>query len=134
MLMPLLRFLPVVENGWTWSDEDKAQWQPGPSLVQQFYAKWRGATLPEHTSLPYEIEVGLHEDGTPLLPFHAHATSESRILITKTYEDIFHRLLDLRRVDKSTGGAVITGQPGTGTFNGMTRSCICECRPQLTKT
>lgn len=118
MLMSRLFFLPVVENGWIWSDEDKAQWQPGPSSVQEFYAKWRGATLPDHTSLPYEIEVGLHEDGTPLLPFHAHDTAETRILITKTYEDIFHRLLDLRRVGKSSMGAVITGQPGTGTFKG----------------
>jgi len=56
-------------------------------------------------------------EGLPLLPFHGASTSQNRILVIKLYNDIFNRLLHLRQFDSGANrGAVLTGQPGTGTF------------------
>lgn len=111
----------VVENGWTWPEEDKANWYAAPNRIQEFYTKWRGATLPEPeaTAHPYEIEVGLSQSGKPLLQFHSLKTAGSRILVPRSYDEFFHRLMHLRQRDLgSRKGAVITGQPGTGMFRG----------------
>ena len=49
------------------------------------------------------------------LPFHAAETSENRILIIKSCNNMYNRLLQLRQVDSGTNrGVVLTGQPGTG--------------------
>jgi len=57
----------------------------------------------------------MNEKGKPLLPFRPDDTSENRILVTKSYDDTFYRLLHLRQRDRGKRrGAVLTGQPGTG--------------------
>jgi len=57
----------------------------------------------------------MNEKGKPLLPFRPDDTSENRILVTKSYDDTFHRLLNLRQRDRGKRrGVVLTGQPGTG--------------------
>jgi hypothetical protein len=54
-------------------------------------------------------------NGNPLLPWNAYQTVENQILITKSYDEIFHYLLLLRQKDMGdTRGAVLTGQPGAG--------------------
>lgn len=64
---------------------------------------------------PYVLELGVDLDGAPLLPFHGDDTTGNRILVTKAYEEMFYRILRLRKMDKGTRrGVVITGQPGIG--------------------
>jgi len=61
------------------------------------------------------LELGVNPKGNPLLPFHGGDTFKNRILVTKSYENMFYRLLRLREEDKGDAkGAVITGQPGVG--------------------
>jgi len=58
-------------------------------------------------------------EGLSLLPFLGASTSQNRILVIKPYNDTFNRLLSLRQFDHGANrGAVLTGQPGTGTFLG----------------
>jgi len=57
----------------------------------------------------------MNKEGEPPPPFRPNDTSGARILITKSYNDVFHRLLHLRQKDfGASRGAVLTGQPGTG--------------------
>jgi len=60
------------------------------------------------------LDLGVNSDGNSLLSFHED-TFKGQILVTKSYENMFYRLLRLRKVDKGNAkGAVITGQPGVG--------------------
>ena len=90
---------------------------------QQFYKKWDKKSSHSEfleTKFPYELSLGAHEPppgadlkGLPLLPFRSEIMSGDKIVVTKSYDDMFHRLVDLR--NKTYGrGAVITGQPGIG--------------------
>ena len=66
---------------------------------------------------PYVLQLGVNSDGDSLLPFRSGDTFRGQILVTKSYEKMFYRLLRLRRNDEGkTKGAVITGQPGVGAF------------------
>jgi len=58
---------------------------------------------------PYELSFGV-PDSNFVSP------SGNLILVTKEFDIMLHRLLDLRERDKwgDARGAVITGQPGTG--------------------
>lgn len=81
---------------------------------QQFYDYWRGppASSEFRDTFPYTLGLGVDA----ILPFNSHDTSENRIVVTKSYDDMFHRLLRLRRRDYGRSkGAVLTGQPGIGT-------------------
>ena len=61
------------------------------------------------------LKLGVDPEGDSLPPFHDGDTSENRILVTKSYDNMFYRLLWLRQRDKrDTKGAVVTGQPGVG--------------------
>ena len=62
---------------------------------------------------PYELSIGANENARPLLPLQPKSTSESRILVTKAYNDMLHRLLRIRMSGNKTG-AVLIGQPGIG--------------------
>jgi len=76
--------------------------------------RWRDSSTSSHPPepLPYVLELGVDQGGKP---FRAGNTSGDRILITKSYEDMFYRLLHIRQYDKGGGrGAVLTGQPGIG--------------------
>jgi len=85
---------------------------------QQFYEHWRGnenSTGSKFSNtFPYKLSLGKRPNGAPLLPFHPRV-SEDRILVTISYERMFHRLLRLRKIDtEKSRGAVLTGQPGIG--------------------
>ena len=82
---------------------------------QQFYKYWKDHFADHdysNSKFPYSLSLG--KDGT-YLPFRLDSTSGGRILVTKSYDDMFHRLLRLRESDKGDKkGAVVTGQPGIG--------------------
>jgi len=81
----------------------------------EFYGHWHGDTERSKEFLnnfPYVLSL---KRGKTLLPFYPESTSRNKILVTKAYDDMFHRLLRLRVEDKGTKkGAVIAGQPGVG--------------------
>ena len=82
---------------------------------QQFYEKWDDESSSSHfrDTFPYKLSLGVDQYGGSLLPFRDASTLGGKILVTKSYDDMFHRLLRLR--NKYYGrGAVITGQPGIG--------------------
>jgi len=88
---------------------------------QQFYERWRDGPKDfkfddkPDDRFPYVLDLGVDPEGNSLLPFHDGDTSGNRILVTKSYENMFYRLLSLRQEDKGNArGAVITGQPGVG--------------------
>ena len=80
---------------------------------QQFYELWRKSSGSEFDKTPpYELPLEVNGYGRPLLPFCSSATLEGRVLVTKSYEDIFQRILRCRK--GTAGGVVLNGQPGTG--------------------
>ena len=80
---------------------------------QQFCELWRGSSGSEFDrEPPYELPLGVDKYNSPLLPFCSSDTLEGRVLVTKSYEDIFQRILHYRK--KTAGGVVLNGQPGTG--------------------
>ncbi len=94
--------ITLPDNEWTWSDTDKGKWDVNIDEYQQFYGLWRdGSAGPNFLSLfPYKLSLGVDGKGA------------SRILITKSYDDMYHRLMHLRQNDKGNAkGAVLTGQP-----------------------
>ena len=86
-------------------------------MWQQFYDRWRNSsTRPAFSKkFPYVLELGADSKGEPLLPFYSGGTTGNRILVTKSYDDMRDRLLQLRQYDLGNKrGVVLTGQPGTG--------------------
>ena len=85
---------------------------------QDFYKHWRNNPTRSEEFLrkfPYQLSLGMDSDGRSLLPFHSKMTSEGKIVVTKSYDNMRLRLLCLRQEDEgSNKGAVITGQPGSG--------------------
>ena len=82
---------------------------------QKFYEKWddESSSSKFRKEFPYELSLGTDQYGRSLLPFRDGSISGDKIVVTKSYDDMFHRLLRLR--NKPYGrGAVITGQPGIG--------------------
>ena len=82
---------------------------------QKFYEKWddESSSFKFGKEFPYELSLGTDKYGRSLLPFRNGSISGDKILVTKSYYDMFQRLLRLRNED-SGRGAVITGQPGIG--------------------
>jgi hypothetical protein len=94
-------------------------WEVVTDSWQQFYEHWHNsfASSKFRNSFLYISELGVNPEGKSLLPFNADDTSEGRIVITESYNDMFRRILYLRKVDKGNArGVVLTGQPGTGAF------------------
>ena len=86
-------------------------------MWQEFYDLWRNSsTRPTFSErFPYVLELGASSKGVPFLPFYPERTTGNRVLVTKSYDDMLHRLLRLRKRDKGhKQGVVLTGQPGTG--------------------
>ncbi len=84
---------------------------------QQFCDHWRDRSSGSNflDQFPYKLSLGVDGLGASLLPFGAGSTSENRILVTKSYDTMYHRLLLLRQDDEGDAkGAVLTGQPGIG--------------------
>ena len=105
---------PLLETDWKWPHRDKATWWELTDEPREFYDHWRnGASVARFSDkFPYELPLQL---GPFTAPFGITRTDNGTILIVKSYEDIFHRLLFLRQEDEGDSrGVVITGQPGTG--------------------
>jgi len=59
--------------------------------------------------------LSLWEAGEEPLPFQKSKTPRGKIIITSSYNNMFHRLLRIRIDDaEDHRGVVITGQPGIG--------------------
>ena len=82
---------------------------------QKFYEKWDDVSSRSkfRDTFPYRLSLGADQRGGPLPPFRKDSTLGGDILVIKSYDDMFHRLLRLRN-EYSGRGAVITGQPGIG--------------------
>ena len=108
---------PLPDPDWTWEENDKRHWEDkAGSLWQEFCQRWRNSPASSRflEGFPYVLELGMNQ-GSPLLPFHASTTSKNRILVVKSYDDMYNRILQLRQVDSGAKrGVVLTGQPGTG--------------------
>ena len=83
----------------------------------EFYQYWR--SRPNDSNFRLEFPYLLPDDKkreVPL-PCGSEESEGCQILVTRGYDVMFHRLLTHRifRVGKPIG-ALITGQPGTGTF------------------
>ncbi|EIM89619.1 uncharacterized protein STEHIDRAFT_108317 [Stereum hirsutum FP-91666 SS1] len=100
------------KSNWTWSK--KSKWEAEEGEYQQFYDHWRDRIFPTSQTFPYVLHLGVDDDGEPLLPFHGKDTTGNRILVTKSYDDMFHRILRFRATGERHHGVVITGQPGSG--------------------
>jgi len=82
----------------------------------QFYEHWRKPSAPANflSEFPYTLSLGVDSNNQCLVPFRSDESSD-KILVTRSYNTLFHRLLRLRAADIGyTKGAVLTGQPGSG--------------------
>ena len=113
---------------------EKNEWKARTEAqkCQKFYDHWytcSGDNL--INAFPYLLSLGVNEHGASLLPFRPISTSRNQIVVTKSYDDMLHRLLHLRM--KDTGdvrGAVITGQPGVGAYyNWIPTPCNSPAHP-----
>ena len=78
---------------------------------RRFYKHWRKRSTVSkfQSTFPYELPLGV------VLPFCPGSTSENKIIVTKSYDHMFHRVLRFRENDEGrTKGIVLTGQPGIG--------------------
>jgi hypothetical protein len=75
----------------------------------QFYQHWRSESSSSKfcKEFPYTLELGAD------IPFRPDDTTKGQILVIKSYEDIFQRILRLRERGANRG-IVLCGQPGTG--------------------
>ena len=86
---------------------------------QKFYDHWYTDSSGDDfiNAFPYLLSLGVNEDGASLLPFKSTSTSRNQIVVTKSYDDMLHRLLHLRMGDTGdVQGVVLTGQPGVGAY------------------
>ena len=107
---------PLPADNWTWPHTDESTWEAVTDKHKQFSDQWYGQSTDSitHSKFPYVASLG-PVDGKCILPFSPDGTSGNRILVIKSYEDIYLRILRLREVDEGDDkGAVITGQPGSG--------------------
>ncbi len=115
--------ITLPDINWVWSDTAKGKWEALTDKYhpfykyQQFYDRWRDRSSGSNflDQFPYKLSLGVDENGASLLRFGPDSTSRNRILVTKAYDDMYHRLMLLRRDDDGEAkGAVLTGQPGIG--------------------
>jgi len=98
----------------------------GEGWASSLCKHWRGPKpaiiLPDRPAdLPNVLCLGTDLDFPP--------PTGNRILVTRAYEDLFRRLLVIRERDVgSARGAVVTGQPGTGTSMNRPPPCATAHR------
>ena len=93
------------------------EWKPETGQYLRFYNSWRGNPVAQTfgSDFPCELSLGEHS------PFLS-GPLRKKILITESYDKMFHRLLLLRRTPlPPTRGVVITGQPGIGASTRLDR-------------
>ena len=61
------------------------------------------------------------------LPVHPTMTSDNKIVITRSYREMYDRISDLRKA-LGSGGVVITGQPGIGVSLAEPTPCMATHR------
>jgi hypothetical protein len=99
---------------------DKEGWRVVTNMYQQFYEHWRNSSTGFDflDTFPYKLSLGVDSDGSDdryLLPVTSRGAPGNRIVFTRSYGDMFHRPLRLRKDDEGDAkGAVLTGQPGNG--------------------
>jgi len=95
---------------------NKKEWRVEGGGDQRLYKLWRNK--PDDSdflnTFPYKLSVGVDSYGASLSAYCSGPVG-GQIIVTKSYDDMFHRLLRLRmdRMGRAQG-AVITGQPGIG--------------------
>ena len=95
-------------------EEDKKEWNLATHKFKGFYDRWLESSAVSKfiDTFPYKLSLGMDRSLGVLLD---HYTVGAQIIVTKSYENIYRRLLRLRENDVARPtGAVITGQPGTG--------------------
>jgi hypothetical protein len=97
---------------------DNGDWNlAATDKYQQFYEYWRSDSARSnfHNTFPYKLPLGADLNGEPFLPFGSGVTFGNQIVVTRSYDETFRRLLRLREDDKgSRRGVALTGQPGVG--------------------
>jgi hypothetical protein len=85
------------------------------NAYDQFYKHWRHESSASkfRNEFPYILELVADNHGHTLPPFYIYGTSKGRVLVIRSYQVIFERLLHLRR-KVANRGIVLSGQPGTG--------------------
>ena len=81
---------------------------------QRFYEHWCDSSAGSKfcDTFPYVLSLG---EPDAFVPFGFAATPGNQIVVTKSYDDMFHPLLRLRNDDEGDSrGAVLTGQSGIG--------------------
>jgi len=96
---------------WNWLEESQKHWNILGEHEEYavFYRYWRNPTSCSSFSnkFPYPLPLGVVLTASPT----------GIILVTKAYDKMYCRLLDLRERDREgppVRGAVVTGQPGIG--------------------
>jgi len=93
-------------------------WRVVTGGCQEFYEHWRGDANKSKFlhKFPYKLSLEIDRTGNPpVVPLPLPTESGSRIIVTESYEKMFHHLLLIRTRDLGNRkGAVITGQPGIG--------------------
>ena len=97
---------------------------------QGFYKHWydKGPGSNFGNKFPYPLSLGGKD--VPPLPFDSESTTGNQIIVTKSYDNMLHRILKLRTRDTKgkKRGVVLIGQPGIGAS--LTRSlCPCDNSP-----
>ena len=98
-------------------DTETKRWEVATDHWQQFYDRWRDSSTSSKflSAFPYVLELGGDPEGKYLLPFHVGGTPGDRILVTKSYDDMFRRVPYLRQCDKGKDrGVLFAGQPCIG--------------------
>ena len=96
---------------------DRKKWDVVTNGYHRFYKHWRDSPTASKflNTFPYNLSLGADENHMSFLPFHPNDTSGDWILITKSYEEMFRRILRLRNeYGEMIRGVVLNGQPGTG--------------------
>src|SRR5258708_15106697 len=123
--------ITLPDINWDWSDTNKGKWEAMTDNYQQFCDHWRDRSSGSNflDQFPYKLSLGVNGLGASLLSFGARSTSVNRILVTKSYDDMFFHLLHLRQNDKGNAkGAVLTGQPDIGASQ-IPQATLCDNSP-----
>jgi hypothetical protein len=105
---------PLPGEDWQWRESNKIEWEV-TNDYNLFYQHWRpeSSFYKFRKEFPYTLELGADEHGESFIPFRPFDTTKGQILVIKSYEDIFQRILRLREQGLNRG-IVLSGQPGTG--------------------
>ena len=89
------------------------------SWHHRFNQNWRNRSKSSKflDKFPYLLPLGVNQDNNSYRPYLLPIETRKEILVTESYEKMFHRLMLLRTQDfGGQRGAVITGQPGIGAY------------------